>query len=1118
MAVRREAVRLEVEDHFTREMLQAAAAAETLDRSLNSLSGSAVTSARSVNKTQRDVDGLGKTSTKASAGVGRVRGEVDGLGRSAQRSGTSINQLTGRLRIIADLVAVLGPSLAPIGAVAIPGLAGLASQAGFAVLGLGSLIVAAQGVGDALKAVNTAALEPTADNLEKARVAMAKIGPDAQAFVTRFQEIRPVLGDIRDAAARGWFPGLTESLTSLEQIAPQVAYLFETIGRVGGNLVAEGAAAFAGPGWADFRSFVAREAPRSLDQLGRILGNVAKGLGELWMAFGPLNASFSSWLLDAARSFAEWADGLTATEGFQEFVDYIRTNGPRVADTLGAVGNAVVQIVQAIAPLGGPSLKIIETFADAISTIADSDLGTPILAGVAALALYNRSLQVTAALQTRLTGASAVGDAMAAGGIFGGTRAGVRQARGGLAVLTGDLRSMSREYGKVSRAQSVMLSGLSRTSSAAQRTSSTLRSMGKGTALVGGLALATTGVADSFKFANTASLAMMGTIAGPWGAAVGGGIGLLIDLAKAAGDSKGAFEEALKTTTAAASLGDLATAEAGLAAAKKTRDKYLRDEKSSRSQTVGTGVALARAQGQDITTADVIKGPSGEAQKAQKDYDKAAEAVENLRNKMATAALTEQGYTADLLATANAAGVSASELLASVAAIEARTQAAMGAFSAETRWRQALKSATEQAKGNNAGINGSTKAALENRSALEQLAGAWANQRDAMVQNGASAGAVEQKYRGARRAFIETATAMGVPIQQARRLANQLLAIPEKRAVDVTINGGQRAIDLLRQVKSEMAGIKDKTVRLNYMVNRLNGAALQAGGGRDGDPSTPYWSGGYTGDGGKYEPAGIVHRGEVVLPREIVKRDWDLLANRYGHLPGFAGGGMVGGWGTAVPPWSPFPPALNKSLLPQVAIEVVDFGKGLKGLNRALKATKKTLDDEKAARDAIVSTMGTLRDAVAGKITSDLFGETDVWTRGGSIADANAQLDADTARGNRLNANIAALRAKGLTGPALDALLATADEETIANFAAGTRAELTGYRTRYEQRAKVASTAGTAAANAAYGREKADADARVKRIENKLDGIEKAIKAEHKEDRQARRRGSGDSARNRKRP
>ena len=58
--------------------------------------------------------------------------------------------------------------------------------------------------------------------------------------------------------------------------------------------------------------------------------------------------------------------------------------------------------------------------------------------------------------------------------------------------------------------------------------------------------------------------------------------------------------------------------------------------------------------------------------------------------------------------------------------------------------------------------------------------------------------------------------------------------------------------------------------------------------------------GGYTADGPKYEPRGIVHAGEFVVRSEVLKQQGVLSLldrlNRYGAaaLPGFADGGLVG--------------------------------------------------------------------------------------------------------------------------------------------------------------------------------------------------------------------------------
>lgn len=58
----------------------------------------------------------------------------------------------------------------------------------------------------------------------------------------------------------------------------------------------------------------------------------------------------------------------------------------------------------------------------------------------------------------------------------------------------------------------------------------------------------------------------------------------------------------------------------------------------------------------------------------------------------------------------------------------------------------------------------------------------------------------------------------------------------------------------------------------------------------------PYAAGGYTGDGGKYEPKGIVHGGEYVIPQWMVKQNKPLVsALEVTRRKGYAEGGSVGG-------------------------------------------------------------------------------------------------------------------------------------------------------------------------------------------------------------------------------
>lgn len=128
----------------------------------------------------------------------------------------------------------------------------------------------------------------------------------------------------------------------------------------------------------------------------------------------------------------------------------------------------------------------------------------------------------------------------------------------------------------------------------------------------------------------------------------------------------------------------------------------------------------------------------------------------------------------------------------SVQAMQEKRAAALGAFDAETAYRQALVAARQAANKNTAGIQGNSEAALDNRSKLSALAGAW-NDLTNKAQN------TPGRLKAARNAFIQTATDMGVPRQAAEALARQLLEIPNKVSTDVTVNTGQ-AMSSISQV------------------------------------------------------------------------------------------------------------------------------------------------------------------------------------------------------------------------------------------------------------------------------------------------------------------------------
>ncbi|MCW2811243.1 MAG: hypothetical protein JWP61_1701, partial [Friedmanniella sp.] len=76
---------------------------------------------------------------------------------------------------------------------------------------------------------------------------------------------------------------------------------------------------------------------------------------------------------------------------------------------------------------------------------------------------------------------------------------------------------------------------------------------------------------------------------------------------------------------------------------------------------------------------------------------------------------------------------------------------------------------------------------------------------------------------------------------------------------------------------------------------------------------TEHWSGGYTGDGGKHEPKGIVHGGEFVFTKEQTSRAGvNQLSTLAGMLSGYSGGGFVSAASVPRPPsTAPYRPPIS---------------------------------------------------------------------------------------------------------------------------------------------------------------------------------------------------------------
>lgn len=104
--------------------------------------------------------------------------------------------------------------------------------------------------------------------------------------------------------------------------------------------------------------------------------------------------------------------------------------------------------------------------------------------------------------------------------------------------------------------------------------------------------------------------------------------------------------------------------------------------------------------------------------------------------------------------------------------------------------------------------------------------------------------------------------------------------------------------DLAKNILGEIYNEIIRVAVVKPLVSSLTTSAFSFFGGTQAYDGglIPYASGGYTGDGGKYEPKGVVHGGEYVIPAWMVQKNKPLISNLENvRARGYADGGSVGG-------------------------------------------------------------------------------------------------------------------------------------------------------------------------------------------------------------------------------
>lgn len=256
-----------------------------------------------------------------------------------------------------------------------------ARQGAFQIAQATQAIVAAQ---RSLETASTRAGVGGTSAMQKLKQAMADLSPVGRTFATFLFGLKDEFLGLRQAAERGLLPGVQAGIQALLPLLPHIQKFIFRIASAMGSLAKRAGEALASPFWVRFFDWLGRIAGPMFNDFGTVIGALAEGFVSLLMAFAPLSKDLVAGLARLATGFARWAASLSGTSAFNEFIAYVRENGPQLVRLLGDFLIVALKLAIALAPLGEILLK---GLVKGMAWLAKQDPGVllGIAAGVAAI-------------------------------------------------------------------------------------------------------------------------------------------------------------------------------------------------------------------------------------------------------------------------------------------------------------------------------------------------------------------------------------------------------------------------------------------------------------------------------------------------------------------------------------------------------------------------------------------------------------------------------------------------------------------------------------------------------------------------------------------------------------
>lgn len=159
---------------------------------------------------------------------------------------------------------------------------------------------------------------------------------------------------------------------------------------------------------AKFQAFV-NYVNENMPKIRSIFSDAIQGMINMFAAFAPSSADMMTSLQDMMERFKQWSSTLAENQSFQNFINYIKENGPQVVALIGNLTTFLVNLGIALAPVGQTMLGLINRFLEWSSAMMENHpwvgkmIAAVVVFGGAILAALPHVIGLIAAIGTLAT-------------------------------------------------------------------------------------------------------------------------------------------------------------------------------------------------------------------------------------------------------------------------------------------------------------------------------------------------------------------------------------------------------------------------------------------------------------------------------------------------------------------------------------------------------------------------------------------------------------------------------------------------------------------------------------------------------------------------------------------